>query len=99
MVALVNVAAEARSTTSPLLLPDEYLYAELSRSIAETGRPLVRGVSGQFPALLEPIVLAPTWLVGDVAVSYRLGQAIPALALSLAAGAALFFRAHPGGRG
>jgi hypothetical protein len=77
------VAAWVRS--APLLLPDEYLYAELSRSIAESGRPLVRGVWGQFPALLEPIVLAPTWLVGDVALSYRLGQVIAAMAMSLAA--------------
>jgi hypothetical protein len=88
LIVAVSVAGRLLAVwvrSAPLLLPDEYLYAELSRSISETGRPLVRGVSGQFPALLEPIVLAPTWLAGDVATSYRLGQVIAALAMSLAA--------------
>ena len=70
---------------APALFPDEYTYAALGRSIAESGKPLVRGASPHFPALLQPIVTAPAWLVGDVDTAYRLVQTIGALAMSLAA--------------
>lgn len=69
----------------PNLLPDEYLYAALGRSIGETGRPLVRGGSAHFPALLEPLVASPLWLVHDVGTAYRLVQLLNACAMSLAA--------------
>jgi hypothetical protein len=68
-----------------VFFPDEYTYAALGRSLAETGRPLIRGASPHFPALLQPILTAPAWLVGDVGVAYRLVQTIGALAMSLAA--------------
>ena len=70
---------------APNYFPDEYLYAELGRSLLESGRPLVRGVDLGFPALLQPLLTAPAWLAGDVEVSYRLIQALGALAMSLAA--------------
>ena len=70
---------------TPVYFPDEYIYAELGRSIAESGRPLVRGVTASFPALLQPIITAPAWLFEDVEVSYRLVQATGALLMSLAA--------------
>lgn len=70
---------------APALFPDEYTYAAIGRSIASSGRPLIRGTSPHFPALLEPIVMAPAWLVGDVGLAYRLVQTIGALAMSLAA--------------
>ncbi len=69
----------------PALFPDEYTYAALGRSIAESGRPLIRGASPHFPALLQPIVTSPAWLVGDVGLAYRLVQTIGALLMSLAA--------------
>ena len=47
--------------------------------------PLIRGGPAHFPALLQPIVTAPAWLIGDVGVAFRLVQAIGALAMSLAA--------------
>ena len=70
---------------SPVYFPDEYIYSELGRSIAEHGRPLVRGGSAHFPALLQPLLTAPAWLVGDVETSYRLVQLTGALGMSLAA--------------
>jgi hypothetical protein len=70
---------------TPNYFSDEYLYAELGRSLLESGRPLVRGIEVGFPALLQPLLTAPAWLVGDVAVSYRLIQGLGALAMSLAA--------------
>ncbi|MGH2921734.1 MAG: hypothetical protein ACRDKU_06690, partial [Gaiellaceae bacterium] len=70
---------------TPIYLGDEYLYAALGRSIAETGRPLVRGAAADFPALFQPIATAPAWLFDDVGTSYHLVQAMGALAMSLAA--------------
>ena len=66
----------------PALFPDEYIYSSIGRSIAESGEPLIRGGSAHFPALLQPIVTAPAWLIGDVGISFRLVQAIGALAMS-----------------
>ena len=70
---------------TPNYFPDEYLYAELARSLLESGRPAVRGIDIGFPSLLQPILTAPTWLAGDVLLSYRLTQALGALAMSLVA--------------
>jgi hypothetical protein len=70
---------------TPLYLGDEYLYASLGRSLAESGRPLVRGHAAEFPALLQPILTAPAWLVDDVGIAYHLAQTIGALAMALAA--------------
>jgi hypothetical protein len=70
---------------TPIYLGDEYLYAVLGRSLAESGRPLVRGEAAHFPALLQPLLTAPAWLVGDVGTAYHLVQTIGALGMSLAA--------------
>ena len=77
-------AAAARLT--PYYLPDEYIYPTLARSLAEHGRPLIRGVEVHFPALLEPIVTAPVWLLTDNPVTaFRATQGLHALFFSLAA--------------
>src|ERR671934_2612362 len=70
---------------TPAYYPDEYLYAELGRSLATTGHATVRGGAAHFPALLQPLLTAPAWLAGDVTTSYRLIQIGGALAMSLAA--------------
>jgi hypothetical protein len=71
--------------TTPLYFPDEYIYSGIARSLAESGRPLIRGESAHFPAMLEPLLAAPFWLTHDPALAYRLTQAENALAMSLAA--------------
>jgi hypothetical protein len=71
--------------TTPLYFPDEYIYSGIARSLAENGRPLIRGSSAHFPAMLEPLLAAPFWLTHDPALAYRLTQAENALAMSLAA--------------
>ena len=43
----------------PVYFPDEYIYSELGRSIADHGRPLVRGAAAHFPAVLQPLLTAP----------------------------------------
>ena len=75
----------AGSVRTPTYFPDEYIYSALSRSIAASGRPLVRGEPAHFPALLEPLLAAPLWLVGSIATGYRLVQCENALFMSLAA--------------
>jgi hypothetical protein len=70
---------------TPTFFADEYIYAELARSLAETGRPLIRGASASFPALLQPILTAPAWLFEDVETSFRAVQTLGALVMSLAA--------------
>jgi hypothetical protein len=90
LAALVGLSFVVRTTLAwlrsvPALLPDEYIYASIGRSLADSGRPLIRGGSAHFPALLQPIMTAPAWLIGDVETAFRVVQAIGALAMSLAA--------------
>jgi hypothetical protein len=104
LLALVTaVAAGARVAAAwlhatPVYLPDEYMYSELGRSLSESGRPLVRGVAAQFPALLEPALTAPFWLIDDVHLAFRLVQAFGAVAMSLAAPAAYALARRSGAR-
>src|SRR5919108_5487073 len=92
------VAALAKDT--PVYYPDEYMYAELGRSLVESGRPLVRGAESSFPALLQPLLTAPAWALEDVADGYRLIQLFGAFAMSLAAVPVFFLALRLGlGRG
>jgi hypothetical protein len=71
---------------APYYLPDEYIYPSLARSLAGHGRPLIRGAGAHFPALLEPLVTAPIWLVTNNPVAaFHATQALHALFVSLAA--------------
>ncbi len=90
LVLLVLVSACAKSAlawlqATPVYLPDEYLYGALSRSLLESGRPLVQGGPAHFWALLVPVLEAPAWLAGSVGTAYRLVQAEQSLAVSLSA--------------
>jgi hypothetical protein len=90
LAALVGASFVVRTGVSwlrstPALFPDEYVYSAIGRSLADSGRPQIRGGAAHFPALLQPIITAPAWLIGDVDVAFRLVQAIGALIMSLAA--------------
>ena len=80
---LQTVLAWRRPT--PGYFPDEYMYAELGRSLLESGSPLVRGESAHFLPLLYPLLTAPAWLLDDVEQAYRAIQAVNAVTMSLAA--------------
>lgn len=71
--------------STPGYFPDEYMYAELGRSLLESGTPLVRGESAQFLPLLYPLLTAPAWLWDDVGIAYRTIQGLNAVAMSLVA--------------
>jgi hypothetical protein len=88
LTALVVASTLVRSIAwwhkaTPSYFPDEYLYAELSRSLADSGLPLVRGAGTGFPSLLQPVLTAPLWLFHDVALSYHLVQVLATFAMSL----------------
>ena len=90
LVLVVAASAIARTLAgwlraTPIYFPDEYIYSEVGRSIAEHGRPLVRGGSAHFPALLQPLLTAPAWLFEDVGTSYRTIQLVNAVVMSLGA--------------
>lgn len=90
LLAIVGLSIVARSLASllyptPRYFPDEYLYAALARSLAESGRLEIRGHAAHFPAILQPLLSAPFWVAGDPALAYRLTQGLNAFAMSLAA--------------
>ena len=81
-IALRQLAALAHVT--PYLVPDEYYYNALARSIATTGHPAIRDHAAHFPALLTPILTAPfQWF--DPETAYRLTQSFDVVVMSLAA--------------
>jgi hypothetical protein len=71
--------------TTPRYFPDEYIYASLAKSLAHGQGLQIRGGAAHFPALLEPILSAPFWLVGGTETSFRLTLFWHSLAMSLAA--------------
>ena len=90
LAGIVAISAIARALAAfthvtPSYFPDEYLYAAISRSLGASGRPLVRGSTAHFPALLEPLLAAPLWAAGSLETGYRLVQLENAVFMSLAA--------------
>ena len=90
VVAVVGVSTVVRSLLALLhstayYFPDEYLYPALARSLATTGRPLVRGGDAHFPALLQPLLTAPFQAFDDPELAFRLTQLFGAAAMSTAA--------------
>lgn len=71
--------------TTPRYLPDEYLYPELARSLASGDGVAVLGQTSAFPALLEPMLLAPIWAVLTPAHAITATQAFHACLMALAA--------------
>ena len=76
---------------STWVLPDELVYSDLARSIADGGRPAVRDVPVFGWGEVYPTVIAPVWaLVEDRYVAYHATLALNALVMSLAAIPAYF---------
>lgn len=67
------------------MVPDEYVYSELSRSLAYHFEPLIRGHLAHYFSLAFPLLSAPLWAFGDAELVYKLTQALNALIASLAA--------------
>jgi hypothetical protein len=98
LIALAAIAAAffalrlffALRAATMVMIPDEYIYSEMARSLADQGAATVRGASAGFPALLYPVLIAPFWGLFDVGTAYRLSQVFNAACASLAAFPAYF---------
>ena len=66
-------------------LPDEYLYGQLARSLAEGHGFRILGMPNAMPALLQPLITAPAWMAGDPELAFRITEAINAVAMGLGA--------------
>jgi len=76
----------ARSIVAPFILVDELVYSELAKSLAESGRRLVRGVPATGYGVVYPALIAPAYLLFDqVPQAYTAIKTINALVMSLAA--------------
>ena len=96
LVALLAVstllrAAIGLTVPSVWILPDEIVYSELAKSIAEGARPSIRGVPVFGWGEVYPTLIAPAWaLLRDPVWAYHGALAINALVMSLAAIPAYF---------
>ena len=78
----------ARSSPTPWIMPDEYIYAELSRGLATTGHFAVNGAGMATWSYgpLYPLLIAPSWLLtGSATQAYAAIQLINCVAMSSAA--------------
>ncbi len=78
----------ARSSPTPWIMPDEYIYSELSRSLAETGSFSVNGAAMATWSYgpLYPLLIAPAWLLTSSATqAYAAIQLINCIVMSSAA--------------
>jgi hypothetical protein len=72
--------------TNPWILPDEILYSDLAKSIAEGNLPAVRESTALGWGVVYPTLIAPAWaLFGDPVSAYHAALAINALLMSSAA--------------
>lgn len=79
-------AAIGLRSPSPWILPDEVVYSELAKSIAEGGQPSIRGVSVFGWGEVYPTLIAPAWAVFDDPVSaYHAALVVNAFVMSTAA--------------
>ena len=71
---------------APFVFVDEAIYAELARSLAESGAYAVRGASVSGYSLLYPLAIAPAYGIFDSLVdAYAAAKATNAVVMSLAA--------------
>jgi hypothetical protein len=75
----------AQLTSNLWIFPDELLYSEVAKSLADGDLPAVRGVTSFDYGLLYPLLISPAWLFDDVQTAYSVARAINAAAMALAA--------------
>lgn len=88
--AVVHVLAGLQ-LSAPWITPDELIYAELAKSIADGSLPAVRGEATLGYGLVYPLTIAPAWaLFDDPAHAYVAAKVINAIVMSLVAIPAFF---------
>jgi hypothetical protein len=75
VVAFVVRTEQARRLPTPLLLCDEFIYADIAKNFAEEGRLLFRGEPLRL-SLLYPILLAPAWFAERMTTTYAVAKTI-----------------------
>ena len=96
LVGIVTVStlvryAVGRGTVAPWIMVDELIYSELAKSLADSGRFLVRGEATAAYGIVYPALIAPAWAIFEsVPQAYAAAKAINALVMSLAAVPAYF---------
>jgi hypothetical protein len=75
LLAFIVRLDQAGRLPTPQLLCDEFIYADLAKSVADEGRLLFRGEPLRI-SLLYPVVLAPAWLAERMATTYALAKTI-----------------------
>jgi hypothetical protein len=79
-------AAIGLRVPSPWILPDEVVYSDLAKNIAEGGRPAVRGVPVFGWGEVYPTLVAPAWAIFDDPFwAYHAALVTNALLMSIAA--------------
>lgn len=82
--AFVVHAALALVQSSPWIFPDELIYAELAKGIAEHGTPSIRGSASWEYGPAYPFLISPAWLMDDGSASYVVVRLVNALVMALA---------------
>ena len=77
-------AWEAWLVTTPVIFTDELLYAQLSRSFADTGHAALRGAPHSIGSLAVA-ARAPAWLIADTESAYLVAKLIGVAAMTAAA--------------
>jgi hypothetical protein len=67
---------------APVVLCDEFIYANLAKNLAEHGQYLLRGTP-QHQSYLYPLLLAPAWFAHSMSTTYALAKGITASAMAL----------------
>jgi Dolichyl-phosphate-mannose-protein mannosyltransferase len=87
-VAVLVIAAAAirtvldRRFAAPVVLCDEFIYANLAKNLAQHGRYLFRATPDH-QSYLYPLLLAPAWFAHSMATTYALAKGITASAMAL----------------
>lgn len=78
----------ARTSATPWILPDEYIYADLARNFADSGHFVVNGapMAAWSYGPLYSVLLAPIWaLIGPATQAYAATQLVNSILMSSAA--------------
>ena len=71
---LVRIARRRSHTATATTSRTSTSTPRSARSLGTSGRPLIRGASAHFPALLEPLLAAPLWALASTGTAYHLVQ-------------------------
>jgi hypothetical protein len=75
---------QTRGIAAPVVLCDEFIYANLAKNLADHGQYMFRDVT-LHQSLLYPLLLAPAWFADSMNTTYGLAKGITASAMALTA--------------